>query len=117
MSRMPRLLLVLLCACLAPLSALSQDATPATVLADQIEMDPQTGILKADGNVEILYGGVRLKAEALIYDRGQEKLSVTGPLYLYEENGTTVRSEYAELSTDLRAGMLSSARLVYSQQL
>ncbi|MFY0691186.1 MAG: LPS-assembly protein LptD [Paracoccaceae bacterium] len=112
-----RVVLLSLCACLAPVAAISEERAPATLLADSIEMDPQTGILQAEGNVEIYYNGARLNAASVTYDRRQEALTVEGPLYIREENGTTIRSEYAELSTDLREGMLSSARLVYSQQL
>lgn len=106
----------LLFVALSAAPALAQNSN-ATLIADSITFDPGTGTLQAQGGVEILQGPVRLRAEAITYDRQEDTIVIDGPLYLVEADGTVIRAEFAELSGDLREGVLSGARLVYNQQL
>ncbi len=98
-----------------PLSVQAQSY--ATLIADDIAFDPVSQKLEATGGVEILHGDARLKAQGITYDRSNDSLQIDGPLYLVEASGTVIRAEFAELSGDLREGVISGARLVYDQQL
>ncbi|MBU2936931.1 MULTISPECIES: LPS-assembly protein LptD [Pacificibacter] len=87
----------------------------AALLADAVNF---TGTeLIASGNVEVHYGDIRLSAERLTYDRTTGALLIDGPIYLSQNGGdTVVLASAAELSSDLRNGILTSARLVIDQQ-
>lgn len=88
---------------------------PATLLADQIVANPD-GTLIASGGVEVLYDGRTLRAERITYDRKSDTLSIAGPIRLSSGPGFVLIASQAELGTDLREGLLQSARLVLEQR-
>ena len=45
-------------------------------------------VLVADGNVEVLHKGTRLRAERVTFDSKTDRLSIEGPLVLTDEAGT-----------------------------
>jgi LPS-assembly protein len=92
-------------------------AQPATTLvADQVEIQADS-VLVATGSVEVLHEGTRLKASGIAYDSATETLAIDGPITLTDDAGTVVLADSAELSSDLREGLLQSARVVLSSQL
>ncbi len=105
------------CLVLLLVPSLVQAQNYATLIADNIGFNPLTQTLEAKGGIEILYGEARLKAQSISYDRANDALKIDGPLYLVEVDGTVIRAEFAQLSGDLREGVISGARLVYEQQL
>ncbi len=108
------LVLALMLSVAAPLWA--QDV-PATLVADRLAI---TGAdtLVAEGSVEVFYQGRRLRARRITYDRAADKLLIDGPIVLTDAvSGDVVLADEAELSGDLRDGILRSARLVLDQQL
>ncbi len=114
--------LVLLLA-LLPAFALAQDRgaapaapAPALLIADDVFIDGGTTLV-ADGNVEAIYDGQRLKARRIAYDRGTGRLEITGPLTLFDGEYTTVLADAGALDRDLRNGILTGARVVMNDQL
>ncbi len=97
-------------------TAFAQDGR-AVLVADAIGFERDNQILAATGNVEIVQDGTSLRASEIRYDGLNDRLSITGPLYLTDADGTIIVAEFAELSGDLQAGVLRSARLVYAEQL
>ncbi len=88
-------------------------AKPAIVVADQIVWLPSRETLTARGHVEIFHEGRRLTAEAIIYDRRQDRVKIVGPLRLEDAKGrVTFLASQAELDPALREGILLGARLV-----
>jgi LPS-assembly protein len=106
------LALTLALAALRPAAA--QDA--ATLVADRVALNGDETIT-ADGAVEVLYKGRRLRAERIVYDGRSELLTITGPIILEDGDGTVVLASEAELSRDLRNGIMESARLVLQSQM
>lgn len=105
--------------CLAILGGpLAQAQTPrlATLLADRVAVDAQ-GRLVAAGSVEVWQGPVRLQATQVIYDPTQGRLWVEGPMILSEGPDRIVVADQADLSADLRDGLMQGARLILHQQL
>lgn len=96
------------------LPALAQ--TPATLVADGLRIEAGS-VLVAQGNVEVLQGGTRLRAAKVTYDRTKGALDITGPITLTDDRGTVVLANSAALSDDLRQGLLTSASLVLDRQL
>jgi len=99
---------------LLPAPVLGQDAT--TLVADRVEIQADS-VLVATGAVEVLNRGVRLTASRIAYDATGETLTIDGPITITDDSGTVVLADAAELSSDLRDGLLQSARLVLDQQL
>lgn len=109
---LPALLLALLAA--APLRA--QDR--ATLVADRVFINADR-TLTAEGAVEVFYRGSRLRAARIVYDRDGDRLTIEGPIVLTEAEGAraVLLADAAALSSDLREGVLTSARMVLEEQL
>ena len=90
-------------------------AQNATLVADTISFDGANRLV-ASGAVEVLYGSTRLKASRVVYNQATDKLSIEGPLTLVDGD-TIVVADEAEISQDLRDGVLESARVVLAEQL
>lgn len=110
---MKLLRLLLLVFCFAG-SASAQDQ--ATLVADKVFINGDT-VLIAEGNIEVFYKGARLSARRITYDRASDRLTIEGPITLTDGGSVAIFADFAELSTDLQNGLLSSARLVLDQQL
>lgn len=111
MRLLPALLALLILAA-PPLRA--QEA--ASLVADSVSLNGDSTIT-AVGNVQILYRGTLLRAERLGYDGATETLTVEGPIVIDDGRGTVVLASSAELSRDLRDGIIRSARVVLRDQL
>lgn len=107
-------LLALVAALLHPSQGLAQ--APATLMADQIYVD-RAGRLIASGSVEIWQDSVRLTAQRVVFDDRRDHLQVDGPITLSDGPDILFLADSAELSPDLRAGIITSARIVLDRQL
>lgn len=107
-------ILLTLCALLLGSPVLAQDL--ASLVADRVAI-AGNDTLVATGNVEVFHKGRRLKASSITYDRGADRLLITGPIVLTDDSGTIILADQAELSSDFSDGVLQSARLVLDQQL
>ena len=99
---------------LIPFAANAQ--APATLVADSVVVDP-AGSITATGNVIVFYDGARLRADRVTYDQRDDQLVIEGAVTLTDPTGNTVTADAASLDSDLRNGVLTSARLVLDQQL
>lgn len=111
---MARLLLLCLALMLAALPLRAQDR--ATLVADSVTVQSDR-LLIAQGHVEVFFQGQRLTAEAIIYDREADRLTITGPIRIEDGKGNLFTAEAAELSASMTEGLLTSARLVLERQL
>ncbi|RUS60337.1 LPS-assembly protein LptD [Pseudorhodobacter sp. E13] len=107
-------ILLTLCTLLAAPLARAQDL--ASLVADRVAIAGNDTLL-ATGNVEVFHKGKRLKASRITYDRGADRLTISGPIVLTDDSGTIILASQAELSSDFSEGVLQSARLVLDQQL
>ena len=97
----------------APAWAAPQD--PVVLLADSVFLSGDS-FLTAQGNVEATSGDVRLTAAKIVYNGVTDKITITGPIEVSDGASTQIFAEFAELSSDLQDGLLTSARLVLDQQ-
>ena len=100
---------------ITPVTGGSTLAQVASLVADRVRVEG-AGIV-AEGNVVVYYEGARLTATRVEYDSTTGQLSIIGPITLTDENGTVFLADAAELSSDLKNGVLESARVVLDQQL
>ncbi|MDF1726663.1 MAG: LPS assembly protein LptD [Sulfitobacter sp.] len=114
-----RRLLILLSLLVAPGLSWAQEAaqpSPAVLVADTVFIEADRTLV-AQGNVEAFQGESRIRAQRITYDNETGSLSVEGPIVLTEGPNTLLLASSAELSPDLREGLLLGARLVLNQQL
>ncbi|MGR3321061.1 MAG: LPS-assembly protein LptD [Pseudooceanicola sp.] len=92
-----------------------QDDT-ALLIADRVFLDGRDRVV-AEGNVEALHKGARLRAERIVYDRDTGQLEIGGPIRLTESSGRAlVLADSASLDRDLRNGLIRGARVMLDQQ-
>ena len=98
--------------------AMAQDAPtqPAMLIADDVLVTGDDRLI-AEGNVEALYEGRRVRAARIIYDRSSESLEITGPITLFDGDYTVVLADSGQLDRDLQNGILRGARIVMDDQL
>lgn len=96
--------------------AVAQGRGQATLTADQVFVDAAQRLV-ASGAVEVWYGSVRLTAGRVVYDRARNTLAIEGPIVLQDGPDRLFLADSAELSDDMRAGLIRSARLVLDQQM
>lgn len=99
---------------LAATSASAQNV--ASLTADSVMLD-RAGRLVASGDVEIWHGSVRVTASQVVFDRRSGQLSIRGPITLSDGPDRIFLADEAELSRDLRDGIIRGARLVLDRQL
>ncbi|MEL7097804.1 MAG: LPS assembly protein LptD [Pseudomonadota bacterium] len=97
-----------------PLAA--QDAPPAILIADDVTLTRDRQLI-ATGNVEAFQGTTRLTAAAIRYDGQTGTLDITGPITIEDGEDIIILADQAQLSRDLRNGLLQGARLVLNDQL
>ena len=103
-------------AALAAMPTAARAQATATLMADQVYVDG-AGRLVAVGSVEVWHGSIRLTATRVVFDRRQDLLLIDGPLTLSDGPDQVFLADAAQLSPGLRAGLITSARVVLHQQL
>lgn len=89
----------------------------ASLKADQITVTSGYRTLRAKGNVEIVYQSTILTATEIVYNADQDRIIAVGPIRIQDGDAVTILADYAELSADMRRGVLKSARMVLNEQL
>ena len=109
---LPALLLgvATLCAGL-PTAAQAPAQPPASLVADQVSYDRESGRLIASGNVEVLYEGRVLRAKSIVYDQRADRIEARG-LVVTDDQGGVMIADSAAMTPDLENGLIESARLL-----
>ena len=105
----------------------TDQATPpegesATLLADYITLSGNR-TLTASGGVVVWYQGARLVADQVRYDGETGEMTVTGPIHLTRpglagtKDDAILVADQAQLTQDLRNGMLRGARMVLAREM
>ncbi|MEZ5752925.1 MAG: LPS assembly protein LptD [Paracoccaceae bacterium] len=95
-------------------AALSQSSV--SLMADSVTLD-RAGRLIATGSVEVWQGAVRLTARRVQYDQRRGTLAIEGPIAIHDGSNVVILADQAQLSSDMRAGLIESARVVIDQQM
>lgn len=115
--------LVVATAGLAPVSARAagpqQDAgernQPVNFTADEVQYDREAGIVTATGNVEAWQNDRTLRADKIVFNRETGVAAATGHVVIQEADGQVLFSDYAELTRDMKDGVLAGMRAQLSQ--
>lgn len=101
---------------------ISDKGGAATLLADSITMSEDQS-LTASGGVVVWYQGSRLVADRVRYDGDSGEMTISGPIHLTRpgqagtEDEAVLIADQAQLSQDMREGLLRGARLVLAREM
>ncbi|MBT6205667.1 MAG: LPS-assembly protein LptD [Rhodospirillaceae bacterium] len=113
-----RLLVILLLAlAVAAPPARAQDDTANIIVmqADEVRYDDINGITTATGSVEFAHQGRILQADNVTYNEPADLVIATGNVVLVEPTGEVLFSEYAEMTGDLREGLIRGIQILLAE--
>lgn len=79
---------------------------PVVLTADEVTFDSQRDVVTAIGGVELSQDGRRLLADRISYDEPNDRVLAEGNVVLVEEGGETFFGDSAEITGDLREGVV-----------
>ena len=79
--------------------------------ADTLVYDNDAQIVTAVGGVQIDYGGNRLVAQKVEYNRKTRRLVATGNAQLVQSDGTKINSDYIDITDDFADGFVNALRV------
>ena len=94
----------------APAPAAPAPSAPVTFTADEVQYDQNAALVVARGRVEAFQGGRILRADELTYNRNTGVATARGNVQLIEADGQVMFAESAELSNQMRDGVLEGLR-------
>ncbi|CDX41300.1 Organic solvent tolerance protein [Mesorhizobium sp. SOD10] len=112
--------LACLFACAVPTApALAQQITAKPVpsgsqmllAADTLVYDNDKHTVTAVGGVQIDYGGNKLVAQRVVYNRDTKRLVASGAVELINSDGTKVNSDHIDITDDFADGFLNALRV------
>jgi LPS-assembly protein len=96
----------------------ADDSLISSMIADDLYFDQDRQFYNATGNVQIFFDGLELRAPSVAYDVVSNRVVVDGPLMLIDEAGQqTIYGDFADMSADLRDGVITSARQLIDQNM
>lgn len=84
---------------------------PVALVADKVSFDNASGILTAEGAVEVYQGARTLTAERIVYDSATGRIKATGAVTLRTPEGVTLLADLADVDASLRDALIESARM------
>ena len=95
------------------LSAVAENIT--NLIADEIKIN-QAGELVASGAVTVWYEDRKVTASSITYASQNDKLIIRGPVRIIDNQSTMILADQAELSEDLKVGIIKSAKIILGYQ-
>ena len=95
------------------LSAVAENIT--NLIADEIKIN-QAGELVASGAVTVWYKDRKVTASSITYASQNNKLIIRGPIRIIDNQSTMILADQAELSEDLKVGIIKSAKIILGYQ-
>ena len=108
-----RLNLAIIFIMFSSLSAVAENIT--NLIADEIKIN-QAGELVASGAVTVWYEDRKVTASSITYASQNDKLIIRGPVRIIDNQSTMILADQAELSEDLKVGIIKSAKIILGYQ-
>ena len=108
-----RLNLAIIFIMFSSLSAVAENIT--NLIADEIKIN-QAGELVASGAVTVWYEDRKVTASSITYASQNDKLIIRGPIRIIDNQSTIILGDQAELSEDLKVGIIKSAKIILGYQ-
>ena len=108
-----RLNLAIIFIMFSSLSTVAENIT--NLIADEIKIN-QAGELVASGAVTVWYEDRKVTASSITYASQNDKLIIRGPIRIIDNQSTMILGDQAELSEDLKVGIIKSAKIILGYQ-
>ncbi|MBQ7633938.1 MAG: LPS-assembly protein LptD [Alphaproteobacteria bacterium] len=80
--------------------------------ADEMINDDEAQIITAQGNVEILYSGMKMTTDKVIYNQNADTLTAMGNVKIYTQDGSIIESDSAALSDNMTIGEMNNIKVL-----
>ena len=91
--------------------------TPINIIADSINIKDDGQMLFATGNVMIASEGYILTTSEITYDKKRDKILARGQIYLKNNSGIEILSDFSELSGDLKKSLSIGVQALINERL
>jgi LPS-assembly protein len=88
---------------------------PVTFTADSVEYDRENSLVIAQGHVEAWQSDNVLRADRITFDRNTGVAAAKGNVALLEPDGQVLFADYAELTQDMKNGVLRDMRAIMAE--
>jgi LPS-assembly protein len=88
---------------------------PVSFTSDTVEYDRENSLVIAQGHVEAWQGDHVLRADKVTFDRNTGVAAAKGNVVLLEPDGQVLFADYAELTQDMKNGVLRDMRAILAQ--
>lgn len=88
---------------------------PITFTADSVEYDRENSLVIADGHVEAWQNDSVLRADQITFDRNTGVAAAKGNVALLQPDGQVLFADYAELTQDMKNGVLRDVRAIMAE--
>ena len=88
---------------------------PVTFTADTVEYDRENSLVIAQGHVEAWQDDHVLRADHVTFDRNTGVSAAKGNVVLLEPDGQVLFADYAELTQDMKSGVLRDMRAILAE--
>ncbi len=88
---------------------------PVTFTADSVEYDRENSLVIAQGHVEAWQDDHVLRADRVTFDRNTGVAAAKGNVVLLEPDGQVLFADYAELTQDMKNGVLRDMRAILAE--
>jgi LPS-assembly protein len=88
---------------------------PVSFTSDTVEYDRENSLVIAQGHVEAWQGDHVLRADKVTFDRNTGVAAAQGNVVLLEPDGQVMFADYAELTQDMKNGVLRDMRAILAQ--
>lgn len=113
--------LACLFACAVPLPAVAQEVgdvaakvpsgSQMLLAADTLVYNNDNQTVTAVGGVQIDYGGNRLVAQKVVYDRNTKRMVASGNVEVINSDGTKINSDHIDITDDFADGFVNALRV------
>lgn len=79
--------------------------------ADSLVYDQDNAVVTAQGAVQIEYGGNRLVADSVTYNRKTQRMVAKGNVHIVERGGNNIYTQEIDVTDDFRDGFVNTLRL------
>jgi LPS-assembly protein len=91
----------------------SLDQRPVVINASELAYDRERGTVTARGNVVIFQGDRVVLADEVVFDQRANRVTATGNVTLTEPGSPTVFAARAELTRDMKDGVMEQFRMLF----
>jgi LPS-assembly protein len=91
------------------------DRRPVVINANELVYDRERGTVTARGNVVIFQGDRVVLADEVVFDQRANRITATGNVALTEPGAPTIFAARAELTRDMKDGVLDQFRMLFPE--